>query len=79
VKLLAVAVVEAARLVTEVQVRSTVLVVRAIGAVMGESLRMRGRVRQLEAQVNELEHRVEVVYAEHEVAVDEELERLLED
>lgn len=64
-------------LVTEATLGSVVLVGAAIVQSVTEHLSMIARVRQLQARVDELEHRAEIVYAEHDAAVDAELAELL--
>lgn len=64
-------------LVTEATVGSVVLVGAAMLQAVTEHLAMAPRVRELQARVDELEHRAEIVYAEHDAAVDEELAALL--
>jgi hypothetical protein len=73
------AVVGVSALVAEATFSSAVLVGAAVIRTVTEQVMMAPRVRQLQARVNELEHRAEVVYAEHDAAVDAELAALLED
>jgi hypothetical protein len=73
------AVVGVGALVAEATFSSTMLVGATILQSVTEHLSMVPRVRKLQARVNELEHRAEVVYAEHDAAVDAELAALLEE
>lgn len=73
------AVVGITALVAEATLSSVVLVGASVIQAATEQLSMIPRVRQLQARVDELEHRAELVYAEHVAAVDDELAAILED